>query len=365
MDVQFFARAEEEGRTEEPTARRRGKAESEGSYARTRDLPAPLAILAVAIFLRYSIPSILQALTAFTGTFLSGALTITEPTVRELIHMLVLAIIAVIKITLPLMLLAGFFHAAGDIVQIGFHFNWNFIKFDLSALKPDFGRVLSRFIPKRETLVELFKSIGKILIVGAVGAYIFWANYGFLIETVRMGLADGLARIGIVAYKIVVWTSVLLILFAIPDYFYQRYEYTDKLKMTREEVKDEHRQMEGNPQVKAAQRKRMVELISRRMMQKVPKADVVITNPTHFAVALKYDQEEQAAPVCLAKGRDYIALRIRDIAEKADVPIYEDRFLARALYEAVEIGEEIPPEFYGSVAEVLAFVYRLREGTSV
>ena len=365
IDIQFFARAEEEGRTEAPTPRRRGKAEGEGSFARTRDLPAPLAILCVAILLRFTLPSIIDSLKEFTTAFLSGALQMTDPNPRDLIHIGRMALTAVIKITLPVMLLAAFFLIAGDILQIGFHFNWGFLKFNLGALKPDFTRVFSRFLPQRETLIELAKSIGKILIVGWVGFYIFWSNYGLILETVRMGLADGLAQIGLVAYKIVIWTTLLLIVFSIPDYFYQRHEYMDRLKMTKEEIKDERKQMDGDPIIKAAQRKRMMEMISRRMMQNVPKADVVITNPTHFAIALKYDQAAQEAPVCLAKGRDYLALRIRDLAEKVGVPIYEDRFLARALYDAVEVGEEIPPQFYESVAEVLAFVYRLREGAAV
>lgn len=365
FDLQFFARSEEEGRTEEPTARRKGKAESEGSFARSREIPAPLGILAVAVFLRYSLPEIITTLKDFTETFLSGTLAMPELTVLSIVDMTTTAIIAIIKITMPVMLLAAFFLIMGDVAQVGFHFNWSFIKFNIGALKPDFMRVFSRFLPTRETMVELLKSVVKIIIVGWVGFSIFWDNYGLILETVRMGLIDGLARIGMVAYDIVVWTTLLLLTFSIPDYFYQRHEHQDKLKMTREEVKDERKQMEGDPQVKATQRRRMAEMISRRMMQQVPKADVVITNPTHFAVALKYAQEDRAAPVCLAKGKDYIALRIRDIAEKSGVPVYEDRYLARALYDAVEIGEEIPPEFYESVAEVLAFVYRLREGAAV
>ncbi|OGH63171.1 MAG: flagellar biosynthesis protein FlhB [Candidatus Lindowbacteria bacterium RIFCSPLOWO2_12_FULL_62_27] len=360
IDVQFFARAEDEGRTEEPTTRRRSKAESEGNFPRSRDLPAPLAILAVATYLKYSIPFMIDAMRDFTAAFLSGAVLVTDPTVRDMIQIAQLSVLALIKITLPVMILGAAFHIAGDILQIGFHFDWGYLKFNWGALKPDFSRVFSRFLPQRETLVELVKSIGKILIVGAVGFYIFWDNYGLIVETVRMGLWDGLSRIGEVTYQIILWTTLLLIAFSIPDYFYQRYEYTDKLKMTKEEVKDEHKQSEGDPQVKATQRKRMMELISRRMLHKVPKADVVITNPTHYAVALRYDQQEDNAPICLAKGADFLALRIRDIAEKNDVPIYEDRFLARALYDAVEIGEEIPHPFYDAVANVLAFVYRLR-----
>ncbi|MBI4178450.1 EscU/YscU/HrcU family type III secretion system export apparatus switch protein [bacterium] len=361
MDIQFFATAEEEGRTEDPTARQRQKAEGKGSFPRTRDLGAPAAILFCCVFLQGYLPELIDSLMKFTVMFLSGEILPADPGVRDLSHMSVVALKHVIWVSLPVMLLAALIIIIAEIVQVGFHFNPNFIKFNFSALKPDLSRVFQKFLPKRETLIELGKSIGKILIAGGVGFGIVWANYGALVETIRMGLVDGLIRVGQVTFDVVFWTTLLLICFAIPDYFYQRYQHTDKLKMTKESVKDEHKQMEGDPLIKGEQRKRMADLFSRRMMEKVPKADVVITNPTHYAVALKYDQEDRPAPYCLAKGRDYVALRIRALAEKAGVPVYEDRFLARALYDAVEIGEEIPSQFYESVAEVLAFVYRLRE----
>lgn len=360
FDLQFFSDAEDEGRTEDPTARQRGKAEGEGKFARTRDLSGPVGILVVAVYLRYTLPDMVKALGDFTAAFLSGAFLVTDPSPRDLIFIATVSVQTMIRITLPVMLLAALFQVVSEITQVGFQFNFSFIKFNPAALKPDFARVFNRLLPQRETLVELAKSIGKILIVGCVGYYIFWENYGLILETSRMGMSDALTRIGMVAYKILLWTSALLIVFAIPDYLYQRHQYIDSLKMTKFQVKDEYRSMEGDPQVRQALRRRMVEIVNRQMIKRVPKADVVITNPTHFAVALRYDQTEGDAPVCVAKGKDYMALRIRDIAEKNDVPVVENPPLARALYDAVDVDEAIPGRFFESVAEVLAYVYRLK-----
>ncbi len=365
FDLQFFADADAEGRTEKPTGRRLGKAQSEGQFARTRDLPAPLALLAVALLLRYWLPGALGGIRDFTAAFLMDGLMIRDPGMRDILNIIELAGMALLKTTWPVMVLAGLVFAFGDIIQVGFHFNFSFIKFNWGALKPDFTRFFMRMLPTREMLVELIKSVGKIAIVGWITYNIFIDQYGLIMETVRMGLVDGLIRIGNVAYLILWKTALVLLIFSIPDYFYQRHEFMENLKMSKFEVKEEHRQMDGDPQLKAVRRGRMMEIFRRRMLQNVPKADVVITNPTHYAVALRYDETEYRAPVCLAKGRDYIALRIRDIAEKAGVPVVENKYLARTLHDAVEVGEEIPTEFYTAVAEVLAHVYRLREGVGV
>lgn len=154
--------------------------------------------------------------------------------------------------------------------------------------------------------------------------------------------------------------SLAYLVLGFADLIYQKWKFHEEMKMTKQEVKDEYKNAEGDPQIKSKQRARMREASQRRMMQDVPKADVVITNPTHYAVALKYDAEEAQAPVVLAKGTDYLALQIKEKAKEADVEIVENKPLARMLYANVEIGEEIPPELYQTVAEILAAVYRLK-----
>jgi flagellar biosynthetic protein FlhB len=163
-----------------------------------------------------------------------------------------------------------------------------------------------------------------------------------------------------VAFKIFFWVAMVLVVLAFLDLAYQRFDNEKKLRMTRQEVKEEHKQMEGDPQIKARVRSLQREMARRRMMEDVPKATVVVTNPTYIAIAIRYEQESMRAPVVVAKGKRVMAERIRSIALKNSIPLYEDKPLARALYDKIEPGDEIPVEFYTAVAEILAYVYRLK-----
>ena len=155
--------------------------------------------------------------------------------------------------------------------------------------------------------------------------------------------------------------SLVYLIVGIADWFYQKHKFKEDMKMTKQEVKDEYKNTEGNPEIKGRQRSRMREASQRRMMQSLPSADVVITNPTHYAVAIKYDASQYSAPVVVAKGEDYLAMKIREAAKEHQIEIVENKPLARMLYANVDVGEEVPPELYQAVAEVLAFVYSLRE----
>ena len=155
--------------------------------------------------------------------------------------------------------------------------------------------------------------------------------------------------------------SLVYLMVGIADWFYQKHKFKKDMKMTNQEVKDEYKNTEGNPEIKGRQRSRMREASQRRMMQSLPSADVVITNPTHYAVAIKYDASQYSAPVVVAKGEDYLAMKIREAAKEHQIEIVENKPLARMLYANVDVGEEVPPELYQAVAEVLAFVYSLRE----
>ena len=161
-----------------------------------------------------------------------------------------------------------------------------------------------------------------------------------------------------ISWELIWKICLFLLLIASADYGFNRYQWKDSLKMKKEEVKDEAKQAEGDPIIKRAQRQKMIQVARRRMMREIPTADVVITNPTHYAIALKYDQSVMTAPRCIGKGEGFIALKIRQIAEEHGVPIVENKPLAQALFRGVEIGEEVPPQFYSAVAEVLAYVYR-------
>ncbi len=212
----------------------------------------------------------------------------------------------------------------------------------------------------KESLIELVKSIAKILLISWVAWSSIQENSRNLLLLYNMSLMQAIILVGSVVINTGLKISVAYFVIAILDFIYQKWKYKDDLKMTKQEVKDEYKNTEGDPQIKGKQRARMREASQRRMMQDVPQADVVITNPTHYAVALKYDAEKAEAPLVLAKGTDYLALQIKEKAKEAGVEIVENKPLARMLYANVEIGEEIPPELYQTVAEILAAVYRMK-----
>jgi len=245
--------------------------------------------------------------------------------------------------------------------QMGFILTNETLMPKLSRLNPIEG--FKRLFSKR-AVFELLKSIIKLAIIG----YILWTELKTDIFEVsglfRTDIEKAVAFISDKAFNIVYKSGLALLILAVLDYFYQWWEYEKSLRMSKQEIKEEYKQMEGDPQIRSKIREKQRQLGMRRMMQEVPKADVVITNPTHYAVALRYRQEEDEAPVVIAKGQDYVALKIKEIAKEHNVAIVENRALAQALYKTTDVGKSIPPELFHAVAEVLAFVYNLK-GTNL
>lgn len=244
-----------------------------------------------------------------------------------------------------------------DIYQVKWKVTTKPLQPKLSKFNPvsGFKRILSK-----NSLVELAKSIAKIILIA-------WITYGAVQDNKQnllflcdMPIMQAIMLVGSIVISTGLKVSAAMLVLGLADYVYQKWKFKDEMKMTKQEVKDEYKNSEGDPQIKGRQRARMREASQRRMMQSVPQADVVITNPTHLAVALKYDAQEAQAPVVLAKGADYLAQQIKEKAKEANVEIVENKPLARMLYANVEIGEEIPPELYQTVAEILAAVYRLK-----
>ena len=208
--------------------------------------------------------------------------------------------------------------------------------------------------------MELFKSIVKVVLIGAVIFFTIKDEWVYLFRFYEMPLNQALEVIGSIVINTGLKIAFIYLLVGFADLFYQRYKFKKDIKMTKQEVKDEFKNAEGDPQIKGKIRAKMREASQRRMMQSVPQADVVITNPTHFAVAVKYDASAGTAPIVLAKGADYVAQKIKEIARESHVEIVENKPLARMLYANVEVGQEIPPELYQAVAEVLAMVYKMQ-----
>jgi flagellar biosynthetic protein FlhB len=243
--------------------------------------------------------------------------------------------------------------------QVGILFTMETLKIKGDRINPlsGFKRIFSL-----RSAVELVKSIIKILIVGWVAYSYLKSKTDDVLKLIDTDLMDVLFFIGDAAFTVALRICMAMIILGFADYLYQRFDYEKSLKMTKQEVKEEYKQMEGNPEIKSKIKQKQRQISLKRMMQDIPKADVVITNPTHFAVALKYDAEKAAAPIVVAKGQDYIALRIKQIAAENRVQIVENKPLARTLYSTVDIGQAIPPDLYQAVAEILAFVYNLKNG---
>lgn len=345
-----------EEKTEQPTPKRREEAREKGEVAKSRELPSVAVLLTAIVILALSgshlFTQIQKIMRGALSLPLMGDLSLTDfmAFAQEMMMLFILSMIP---------LFSGIVIAAllSNIVQVGFMLSPELIKPKLSKLDPMKGvqRLFSR-----QSVMELFKTIAKLGIVSTV-AYL--ALKGEMRHVVSMGDADPnviFTYILITLFKISIKCTAVILLLAIIDYAFQRWEFEKRIKMTRKEIKDEFKRTEGDPLIKSRIRSIQMQMARRRMMQDVPKADVVITNPTHLAVALSYDSSLMNAPKVLAKGAGDIAKKIRDVAEKHQIPIVENKELARNLYKLVDVGREIPSALYHAVAEVLAYIYKLK-----
>jgi flagellar biosynthetic protein FlhB len=256
---------------------------------------------------------------------------------------------------LPFMGAAVVIAALAHMVQTGPMWSTQSVKLDWSRLDPLKG--LGRIVGLRNT-VKTGLSTFKLVLVVIVATILLHRDTAMVAELPSLAVLDGLRMIGKMMIELAAWILALLLSLGVADYMYQRWQHTKDLRMTKQEVRDEHKSTDGDPQVKSRRQKIMRQIALNRARSAVPKADVIVTNPTHFSVAIKYDSGKMKAPRVVAKGVDHMAMQIREIAGAHGVPILERPPLARALYYGVEVGQDIPPEQYQAVAEVLAFVYR-------
>lgn len=362
-DLQFFAKDGPGGeKTEQPTAKKLEDARKEGQVAKSKEIANAFGILAIFLILKIYIGNmgtsfiegfsfvynqIPDVVKMYDGNLPAASL---QVVIRSMMIRLVLIIAPI--------LLTGFAVAiVCDVAQVKWKPTAKPLKPKFNKLNPikGFGRIFSS-----NSLVELVKSIAKLGVIGYVVYSYLKGRLGqiFLLYDITLNQAVGL--IGEIVIDLGIRIAVVYMVIAFIDYAYQKWKFREDMKMTKQEVKDEYKNQEGDPQIKGKQKQRMREASMRRMMQQLPEADVVITNPTHYAVAIKYDPDKYDAPYVLAKGENYLAQRIKDIAKENDIEIVENKPLARMLYANVEIGELIPPELYQAVAEVLAFVYHLK-----
>ena len=344
-------------RTEKGTAKRRQQSRQRGQVAQSREIPSVLILMTALGFFYFAGAWMFWNISEFIGGVYQNLDTLRLNTVSDASAFSVDIIKKLFSILIPFfvpLLIAGL---VGNIGQVGFEMHGGPLKPKLSKINPIAG--FKKFVSLR-TLVELGKSIMKLVIIGGISYGLIKAEMRGFPPLMQQGVGEILLFIAQVAFKILFFVCLALIILALLDYIYQRWQFEQSIKMTKQEVKDERKQSEGDPRVKSRIRKAQLEMAARRMMEAVPEADVVITNPVHLAVALKFEASEMMAPAVIAKGAGHIAERIKEIAREHQVPIVEDKPLAQTLFKIVEIGEFIPVELYRAVAEILAYVYRLR-----
>jgi flagellar biosynthesis protein FlhB len=351
-----MAEGTDQEKTEEATPRRRQDAREKGTVARSVEIPSAAVLLAALGTFALAGPWMVRNLVErMRDAFrLAATFSLTDGSVRPLLADAFAHTASILAPLLGAVALAG---AAANIGQFGFLLTGKPLSPDWSRLDPVKG--MGRLFSLR-SLVELVKSLCKMGAVGAVAFVVIRSELGAIPPLAGAPAGALLAAIGTMAMKVCFYAALALLFIASLDYAFQKWRHEKDLRMTRQEVKEEHRQQEGDPQIRARIRSIRAEIARRRMMAAVPGADVVVTNPTRLAVALAYDPARMGAPRVTAKGAGHVAGRIREIARRNRIPLVEQRSLARALYRSVPIDGAIPPDLYRAVAEVLAYVYRLR-----
>lgn len=362
IHLQWFA-AEDEGRTEEPSELKLRKAREEGRVAKSQELIGAVGLLFPAATLVLLGPYYARTLREMLVYYL-GLIGRTDIT-RDAGPATVAFFTYFIRLTLPIAAVAVVAAIFSNVLQVGFVFTVKPITPDFSKIVPRFGQFFKRTLFSVEGLFNFGKSLIKILLIGLVAFLMIQGEFDKLRRLFEGPFWPTVSYLFSIAMRLVIVVAVALLALAVPDYIFQRRQYMEGLKMSKEEVKEERKMQEGDPLVKSRLRERMRELQSRNMAANVPKADVVITNPTHYALALEWDRERMAAPTVTAKGIDEVALRIKRIAMDSGVPLVENRPLARALYADVEIGDAIPEKYYQAIAAVLAHVYGTAETAGV
>lgn len=356
IHLQWFASPEEEGRTEEPTEHKVRKSREEGKVAKSQDVTGAIILLFTVITLAIFSGYLLNTMVAMMTYFYGGA---AEMDITKANAVMPAFYSFFIRLTLPVGIVAFVAAVMGNVIQVGALFTLKPISPDFNKIVPRFGKFLERTFTSVEALFNWFKSMGKVIILGALAFFNIWLEAERLINFVHVPFLQAFSAVAGIAFRILIQAAIVMLVLSIFDYMFQRRQHMESLKMTKQEVKEERKTYEGDPLVKSRLRQRMQEMMSRNMVQNVPQADVVVTNPTHYAVALEYNRDTMVAPTVTAKGQDNMARVIRETAEEHEVPVIENKPLARALYSEVEIGDVIPEKFYEAVVAVLKQVYRM------
>ncbi|HPV81815.1 MAG TPA: flagellar biosynthesis protein FlhB [Nitrospira sp.] len=349
-----------QNRTEQATPKRKAEARSKGQIALSRDAAMAVALLGSFAALYWMTPAIMERLRNSLQRWLSQSME--DSTLRALsldhLHLILRQIGVDVFVMLgPVIAGIAVVGVGSNLMQTGFLWRKDGLSVDWSRISPMGG--FSRLFSVR-ALSELVKSWLKIVAIGSIGYITIKEDMLQFSSLTQFGMETLLPTVGWATFKAALMMSGAALVIGALDYGYQRFEWERGLRMSRDEIKEESRAAEGDPGLKAKVRSTQREMSRKRMMAAVPKADVIITNPTHLAVALKYDSKAMGAPIVVAKGAGFVAEKIREIGRQHGVMIVENKLVARTLYKLVEVGREVPEDLYRAVAEILAFVYRVR-----
>lgn len=351
--------ADESSKTEEPTQKKLDEAHKQGQFAMTKEVANWLMVAAMLIILVSILPGTMKGLILRLNYYFENIdqITLDRAGVGAVLHRVMMDTMWALWLPIFLFVVVGVMATIG---QTGFHVSWQLISPKFEKLNPLPG-LINMFKPNQ--LVELLKSLAKLAVVGGVAYMALQPMFIGIENYIGIDIAALIKQVDALAYRLLAGVLAVLTVIAAGDFFWQKSQFDKNMKMTKQEIKDEHKQSEGDPHIKGRIRQLRFERARRRMMAAVPSADVVVTNPTHFAVALKYDPAQMGAPMVLAKGVDQVAFKIREVAEANKIPVIENPPLARALYAACDIDEEVPSEHYRAVAEVITYVFKLKGRT--
>ncbi|MCX7772502.1 MAG: flagellar biosynthesis protein FlhB [Clostridia bacterium] len=354
INLQLFADASD--KTEKATPKKRQDLRKKGQVMQSKELPASLILLILFLAVKIFGNFIYRECVSVFNMFFSETSTFSLQEPSEIMRLVTFVVLEIVKMSAPFFIIAMVIGTFGTYVQIGFLFTFEPLKPKFSKLNPMKG--LKNIFSSR-SLFELAKSIAKVILVSWVAWASIQAEFTNMMKLMDLEIGPLALYLINTALDIAIKICFSLLIIAAIDYFFQWRKHEKEIRMSKQEIKEEYKQMEGNPEIKQKIKQKQREISMRRMLKDVPKADVVITNPTHFAVAIKYDPQKAAAPYVLAKGVDFLAQRIKEVAKENNIQTVENRPLAQALYKTVDVGEAVPPELYKAVAEVLAFVYSL------
>ena len=343
-------------KTEDPTQKRIEEAREKGQVAKSQEINHWFTFLGMTLLILVFAPSLMRGVVDSLYRFMERphAIRLDGHQLREVLMETLMQLGLVLLVPMSVLVLTALI---AGLIQNGLIVSTESITPKLEKLSLVKG--MKRLFSSR-SLVEFLKGLAKISIVAGVLVVLMWPKLGIVPNIPGMETTQFMAMLQSLAARILIAVLAVMTLIAALDFLYQKHQHLKQLRMSKQDVKEEFKQTEGDPMVKSRLRQIRMERARKRMMAAVPEADVVITNPTHFAVALKYDGETMDAPRLVAKGADMVARRIRDLAEEHDVPIVENPPLTRALYETVDLDREIPPEHYKAVAEVIGYVMRLK-----